>query len=170
MKKHKIIELVKRARMKEPECFVELMKLFEQDMYRVAVGILSNDQDAADAIQETILTCWEKIQTLRDDKLFKTWMTRILINHCYRILKNRANIEGLGKYEEPSTEDEYNLEWKECISILDEKYRIPIILYYGEGYKTTEIAELLQIPKSTVRTRLARGRERISQFYGFDKE
>ena len=48
-----------------------------------------NDEDAADAIQKTILTCWERLSSLRDNKLFKTWMTRTLINKCYDIRDRR---------------------------------------------------------------------------------
>ena len=53
--------LAGRAKVGDPEAFVELMRLHAKKMYRVAVAILMNDEDAADAIQDTILTCWEKI-------------------------------------------------------------------------------------------------------------
>ena len=72
--------LVERARKKEPDAFTELMQLYMKDMYRVALAILMNDEDAADAIQDTILVCWEKIDTLKYVQYFKTWMTRILIS------------------------------------------------------------------------------------------
>lgn len=52
--------LVEKARKKEPDAFTELMQLYMKDMYRVALAILMNDEDAADAIQDTILVCWEK--------------------------------------------------------------------------------------------------------------
>lgn len=46
----------------------------------------------ADAIQDTILTCWEKIHTLQQEKFFKTWLTRILINNCNQILRRKQKI------------------------------------------------------------------------------
>lgn len=58
-------DLVKRAKRKEPDAFTELMQLYMKDMYKVALAILINDEDAADAIQDTILVCWEKIDTLK---------------------------------------------------------------------------------------------------------
>lgn len=158
--------LVKKAKAQDAEAFTELMQLHMKDMYRVAAAILMNDEDAADAIQDTILVCWEKLYTLREEKLFKTWMTRILINHCYRIRKQRERMTEFKEYEEPVVYDECNVEWKEALGTLEEKYRIPMLLFYGQGYKTAEIADILHIPKSTVQTRLARGRERLADYYG----
>ena len=80
-----IEELIKKAKGRDPDAFTRLMQFYMEDMYRVAIAILMNDEDVADAIQDTILTCWEKIDTLREDKYFRTWMTRILINKSYDI-------------------------------------------------------------------------------------
>lgn len=136
-----------------------------KDMYRVALAILMNDEDAADAIQETILSCWEKIHSLKQRKYFRTWMTRILINKCYDIRRKRENIVNFEEYGEPAREDSYNLELKEALAALDEKYRMVITLFYSEGYHIDEIAKILEIPKSTVQTRLQRGRERLARYY-----
>ena len=77
-----IEQLVRRAKKRDPDAFTELMQLHEKDMYRTASAILPQDADIADAIQETILTVWEKIDTLQKNRYFKTWMIRILINKC----------------------------------------------------------------------------------------
>lgn len=165
MQKKETVNLIKKAKGHDPDAFTELMQLHMKDMYRVAIAILKNDEDAADAIQETILTCWEKLDMLREAGLFKTWMTRVLINKCYDIRKLHENIAGLEDYEEPVIYQEYNLELKEALAALDEKYRIVMTLFYGEGYRIKEIAEILHLPQSTVQTRLARGRERLAQYY-----
>lgn len=157
--------LVKKAKNKEPNAFTELIQLYMKDMYRTAIAILMNDEDAADAIQETILACWEKMDTLQHTQYFKTWMIRILINKCYDIRKKREKIVPFEEYEEPAKEDIYNIEVKEALSTLDEKYRLIMMLYYGEGYCVKEIAEFLKIPESTVQTRLARGRKRLREYY-----
>ncbi len=170
MKDHEIEKLVKRAKRREPAAFTELMQFCLNDMYRVALAILANDEDAADAIQDTILVCWEKLDTLRQIRYFKTWMTRILINKCYKIRKSTENIGGLEEYEEPAVYDKYNLELKEALSILDEKYRIVMTLFYSEGYHIDEIAKILKIPKSTVQTRLKRGRDKLARdYYGIER-
>lgn len=63
-----------------------------KDMYRVAIAILASEEDAGDAMQDTILSCWEKIDTLKKPQYFKTWLIRILINHCYTILREKEFI------------------------------------------------------------------------------
>ncbi len=170
MQKEDTENLVKKAKQKEPDAFTELMQLYLKDMYRTAIAILLNDEDAADAVQDTILACWEKLDMLKSPQYFKTWMTRILINNCYRIRKHAKNTEALKEHEEPSVYDEYNLELKEALSFLDEKYRIVMTLFYSEGYRIDEIAGILKIPKSTVQTRLHRGRKKLARDYYGIKE
>ena len=81
-----MIQLVKRSISGDADAFLELMEKNSLAMYKVARGILDNDEDAADAMQDTILTCFEKIHTLKNPEYFKTWMIRILINECNKIL------------------------------------------------------------------------------------
>lgn len=164
-------KLIQKAKKRDPEAFTELMSLYMKDMYRTAIAILMNDADAADAIQETILTCWEKLSTLRDNKLFKTWMTRILINKCYDIRNKRIETVDISEHEELAFhEDKSNLELKEALEKLDEKYRVPIMMFYGDGYSTKEIAAILNVPVSTIQTRLSRGREQLGRYFDNDKE
>ena len=80
-----MIQLVKRSIAGDADAFLELMEKNSLAMYKVARGILDNDEDAADAMQDTILTCFEKIHTLKNPEYFKTWMIRILINECNKI-------------------------------------------------------------------------------------
>lgn len=157
--------LIKKAKRKDADAFTELMQNSMQDMYKVALAILSNDEDAADAIQDTILTCWEKIGTLVHARFFRTWLTRILINKCYDIQRKNRNIVQFDEYAEPSACDEYNVELKEALAALEEKYRVIFVLFYGEGYRIREIAELLKLPESTVKTRLSRGRKKLAEYY-----
>ena len=164
-------KLIQKAKRREPEAFTELMNLYMKDMYRIAVAILMNDADAADAIQETILTCWERLSSLRDNKFFKTWMTRILINKCHDIRNKRIETVDISEHEELAfQEDESNLELKEALEQLDEKYRVPIMMFYGDGYSTKEIAAILNVPVSTIQTRLSRGRKRLEQYFEDSEE
>lgn len=160
--------LVTKSKEKDVDAFSELMKNCTKDMYKTAISILMNDEDVADAIQETILTCWEKLDTLKHNCYFKTWLIRILINKCYDIRKAREKIIPMEEFEEPFAEDSYNLELKEALSQLEEKYRIVLMLYYGQGCRISEIAEILKIPKSTVQTRLERGRKKLKGYYTLD--
>ena len=160
--------LIRKAQNKEPEAFTELIQMYMQDMYRTAVAILMNDEDAADAIQNTILSCWEKMDTLQYTKYFKTWMTKILIHKCLDIRKKQEKIIPMEDYEEPAVEDAYNIELKEALETLGEKYRLIMMLYYGEGYQVQEIADFLGMPVSTVQTRLDRGRKKLREYYQSD--
>lgn len=86
-----MIQLVKRSISGDADAFLELMEKNSLEMYKVARGILDNDEDAADAMQDTILTCFEKIHTLKNPEYFKTWMIRILINECNKIHRHYKN-------------------------------------------------------------------------------
>lgn len=158
--------LVKRAQKRDKEAFCKLMNLHLKDMYRTAIAILANEEDAGDAMQDTILSCWEKLDTLKNTQYFKTWMTRILINHCYDIMRQNTVYVDLDKYEEPSKCDEYNIEFKEAMDSIDERYRLPIELFHGQGYKVREISELMSLPQNTIKTYLSRGRKQLAKFYG----
>lgn len=158
--------LIQKAKMKNSDAFTELMKSQMQSMYRTAKAILMNDEDAADAIQDTLLICWEKINQLKVDRYFKTWMTRILINNCYGIIRSNRQITYTDELpERVSEENVSNIEWREALSTIDEKYRIVLILFYSEGFRTKEISKILGITDSTVRTRLSRGREQLKEYY-----
>ena len=81
--------LVKKAMKGDADAFAELIRLNTQSLYKIAWSYLKNDQDVADAIQDTILACYEKIGTLRNPRFFRTWMIRILINKCKDFYRNR---------------------------------------------------------------------------------
>ena len=159
-------QLVHLAKSRNKEAFTDLIQMNMAQMYKVSLSILMNDDDVADAIQESILNCWEKISTLREEKYFRTWLIRILINNSYAILNDRKRYADLSEWEEPAFEDEYTFELKEALGKLDEKYRLVMTLYYVYDLKTSEIAELAGLSKSTVTTRLQRGREILAKYYG----
>lgn len=173
--KEEIKKLVNRAKLHDKDAFTELIQLYLKDLYKIAIAILMNDDDAADAIQETLLICWDKINQLKKDKYFKTWMIRILINNCYAIRNKQwkemavedVPIEG---YIEPIAEEEARSEFKKLLSVLDDKYRLPLYLFYGQEYKIAEIAKILGVPKSTIQTRLARGRKQLAKYHDLEME
>ena len=111
-------------------------------MYKIARSYFSSDEDIADAIQDTIETCYRTIAHLEDAGYFRTWLTRILINKCIDIIrKNRRErpVSEFPEYGEVSTELS-SLEFNDLMNTLDEKYRTILLLYYGEGFRISEIA------------------------------
>lgn len=162
-----MLSLVQRAIRSDVDAFLELMEQNSLAMYKVARGILRSDEDTADAIQETILTCFEKIHTLKQPGYFKTWMIRILINKCYQIRKHSLELCSTEDFPDIPRCDMSlaEFEFKEMLGTIDEKYRLILVLYYVEGFKIPEIADLLEMNINTVKTRLSRGREQLRAEY-----
>lgn len=144
----------------DKEEFTHAVLEYESTLYRVAKSMLGSEADCADAAQNALLRAWEKQHTLRDTAYFKTWLTRILINECRAMLRQRARFVPL---EEEAAEGEIAPERDsglyEAVMGLDLKYRVPFVLYYIEGFRTREIASMLKLPEGTVKTRLRRARE-----------
>lgn len=161
-------DLIERSKQRDADAFTQLMQSQMQNLYKTARALLSNEEDAADAISDTILACWEKLDQLQEASYFRTWMTRILINKCRDLQRRNARFYPAEEVPEQAETDRgfANVEWNEVLCAVDEKYRLVLMLYYVDGYKTGEIGQILEIPESTVRTRLARGREHLAQVCG----
>ena len=159
-----INDWIKRAREGDPEAFVALMDAHRQSLYKIARSFFTSSMDIEDAVSQTVLDCWERLDTLRKPAYFKTWLTRILINNCNDILRRRARVVPLSDppEREPSEDDHSGLYFQELMDLLPENLRPVMELYYGEGFKAREIAALLDIPLGTVTVRLKRGRERLA--------
>lgn len=161
-----MIELVKQAQHGNAEAYGKLIHLYQDSFYRVARSRLNNDEDAADAIQDALLSGWEKRKTLKEPKYFKTWMIRILINKCNEIARKTPRTESLEQVPEPSIENtESHLIFQEMLLQLNEKNRLVMALYYGEDYSIREIAQILEISENAVKQRLVRGRKEILKAY-----
>lgn len=160
------MSLIEEAKMKDSDAFDRLMRPQLQGLYRIAISMLENEEDAADAIQETVLKCWQKIGQLKREEYFRTWLTRILINQCKDILRGRKKYILVEDIPETGYEDQYfTNEWKTLLSSLDEKYRIVMELYYVDEFSTKEIAFMLHITEGNVRSRMSRGRKQLEQYY-----
>ena len=134
-------------------------------LYRISYGLLRNETEREEAVQETILRAWESLPRLRQEKYFKTWVIRILINQCHSIRQYSTRVVSLEEYrQEDSFVAEPAKDLKEAILKLEEQYRLPVILHYIEGYDLREISELLDIPLGTVKSRLHRARHLLRNY------
>ncbi len=135
----------------------------EDMMYRVAKTLLYSDADCADAIQEAIVKAFSNLHMLRQDAYAKTWLTRILLNECYAIMRREKRVVSLEEFtrEEPAKETEDYSELYEALSHLPETARISVTLYYIEGYSVKEIAKIMDVTESAVKSRLARARSAL---------
>ena len=157
--------LVKKAQRGDADAFVELIEQHKQGLYKVAKSYLRCEADIADVMSETVLSAYEHIGELRTAAYFKTWITRILINHCKDLLKSQQRmitVEELPEAAEAKEEDA-DRAFMELIRELPKEYRMIFLLYYGEGFKTREIAQILDMSENTVKSRLKRGRAKLEQ-------
>ena len=158
--------LVLQAQRRDKDAFVTLIGLYRESMYQIAYAILKNNEDAADAMQDTILICWEKIDTLRHARYFKTWMTRILINRCNRLYSQRSRTTDLNKgtFSSISPDPAARMEWQKMMQQLTDNQRIVVELYYAQQFKIHEIADILDITPSAVKNRLHTARKVLKQY------
>lgn len=150
------------------DTFTEQVLAAEESLYHVAKSILHNDEDCADAIQNAILCAYSKLSALRNEKFFKTWLTRILINECYQMMRRRREQVPFEEYMGWNEEEAYfqqemegRSEVFEELMKLNEKYRIPMVLHTVEGYSVKEIAGILDISEQNVKNRLFRARQAL---------
>ena len=142
----------------DAESFARRVEGMQGALYRVAYGLLLNRADCADAVQEALLRAWEKRASLREERYFETWLTRILINECYTTLRRRRAALPLDGLPEPAAPPGADPALHDAIARLDRKLRLPVVLHYMEGYGVGDIARMLRLPSGTVKTRLARAR------------
>lgn len=148
----------------DKEKFTNEVLNVESTMYHVAKSILICDSDCEDAVQEAVLKAFMKLHTLREEKYFKTWLIRILINECYRNKRANSKIIPFHEYtdSQPAGNDEYSYLYS-AVMQLKESVRIVIVLHYIEGYSVNEIGKILKIPAGTVKSRLYSGRKLLKE-------
>lgn len=162
------LRLVKLARKGDREAFTQLVVANERMLSRVAMATLKNPDDAADAVQDTVLQAWESLGQLRQPRYFKTWVVRILLNKCYRISAQRSLYahsqleETLLAGEQPDWDQ--SLDVASALQAMGEQDLL-LGLFYFDRLSTREIAQALGLSESCVRQRLHRGRKRFQAIY-----
>ena len=147
----------------------QVWELYEQvykDMYRLAYYYLGNAQDAEDAVGETVLKAYEKFASLRKKESFKSWIFKILVNQCMTFLRKKAARGTSELMEEPSIELalEDSMAAEDLLSVLSGEERQIVALSVFGGYKGEEIAQLLHIKHSTVRTKYRRALKKMERY------
>lgn len=151
----------------DKQAFESLIIENKSKMYKTAIVILKNDDDAYDALQEALIKMYKNIGKLESAEAFYAWSKRIIINCCYDIIyKNQKvvniNTKLMNTYEE-SIEDSHECEDEtaKLLENLEEDLRLVSILYYYDELSIREIGEVLEIPQGTVKSRLSRAREKL---------
>ncbi|QDQ02396.1 sigma-70 family RNA polymerase sigma factor [Lysinibacillus fusiformis] len=159
----------------EKDFLLEKMMIeYGNELVRLAFSYVKDTEIAKDMVQNTFIKCYKNLGSFRFDAQIKTWLYRITINECkdylkswnYKMVQVKSFVNETAKSILPSTEktviDKYkNEEIKDTIFSLPKVYREVVYLYYYDSLKTEEIAEVLDIPVNTVKTRLRRAKQRL---------
>ena len=150
----------------DEQFFTTEVKGMERSLYRVAYSYMRSDEDAADAVQDALLKGWEKRGALREERYFRTWMTRILINVCKARLRNRRIELPLTEAAASSQGDSlHEFHLRNAMADMDIKYRVPLTLFYLDGFSMKETARLLGLPEGTVKSRISRARDKLRDIF-----
>jgi RNA polymerase sigma-70 factor (ECF subfamily) len=171
-------ELVQRARAGDREAFTELIMKYQVSLYNMSLRMVGRPDDAADIAQEAFLRAWEKLGSLRQAP-FKAWLFQIAVNLCYdHFRRNRrfgsmpeddqeSKVVGLGlpqvDPQERAEVHERNRIVRESIQSLEHDLRVALVLRDVNGLAYEEIAHVLRVPLGTVKSRIARARERVQE-------
>ncbi|XID91942.1 sigma-70 family RNA polymerase sigma factor [Paenibacillaceae bacterium WGS1546] len=158
-------ELARAARAGSREAFATLIRMNEAQLYAIARGILSSRTDVMDAVQEAILLAYREVVKLREPAYFRTWLVRILINECRRVARHNRKIIPVDRFHEGkngSHELESDLELMDLLNELDLEHKEIVVLFYLEDLSVKEIASIVDLSESGVKSRLHRARLKLA--------
>ena len=132
-------------------------------VYRIALNYFRVPADAEDAAQTVMLRLWQSDGDFADDDHLRYWLVRVTLNVCRDVSRSfwRRRTVPLVSCREPALDDSAHQRLYQEVMALPAKYRLPLYLYYYEGYSVAEVGELLGLKPATVQTRLARAREKL---------
>ncbi|WP_073005073.1 sigma-70 family RNA polymerase sigma factor [Clostridium amylolyticum] len=155
--------LVRSAVKGNKEAFTALIHQYKNELYNVAYIYTKNQDDALDAIDESVYKAYISIKKLKKPEFFKTWLIRILINECISLLrkKNKIVLEADNSKLDSSYDDiNLNIDHEElykALNILTDKQRTAIVLKYFDDLKISTIAEIMEVPENTAKAHIRRG-------------
>lgn len=143
--------------------FVPLAQRYMDTIFRIAYSYLRSQADADDVTQDVLIQLYRTDTAFESDDHLKRWLIRVTVNRCKNIFRAPwRRMEDIADYENSLTfEAPEHRELFDAVMALDKRYRLPVLLYYYEGYSQKEIAGLLSLPEETVRTRLFRARGKL---------
>ena len=162
-------DLIRRAKRGDIKAFSQLYARIYKDLYRFALYMTRHTQDAEDAVSEAVLSAYENLAGLRKEDSFRSWMFTILNNCCKKTLRRGRRDAALpegGAHErigENAHEPDY-AQWhdvRRAFGELDEEERMIVAFSVFGGYRSEEIAQMLDRNAATVRSRKSRALEKM---------
>ncbi len=157
-------EIIRRCQEKDLSAYKMIYDRYEQPLLHTALRILGQQQDAEDAVQTTFLKLYRGIHNYRLDSQFSTYLFRIMINHCYDVLrkKRRARIQPLeDAHLGQDSKNDIRLYLEKAISNLPEKMKTSFVLFAVEGFKLREIAQIMEVSLGAVKTTIHNAKMRL---------
>lgn len=144
--------------------FCAKIKEYQKQSYSVAYSVLHNEADTEDAVCSAIQIAYEKQEQLKHESKFKAWFLTIVKNEALQLMRKRLELPGNERIES-ELEPVYNVydELWDVLQKLPEEFRIVIVLYYYANLPIREIAEMLEIPVGTVKSRMNRGKRQLKE-------
>ena len=162
-------DLIRRAKQGDVKAFSRLYSEIYVELYKFALYTTKHTQDAEDAVSETVMTAWEKLGQLRKEESFRNWMFTILNNCCKKMLRrSRKEADRLdestharigGNPCEPDYAQWHDV--RRAFDELDEEERMIVAFSVFGGYRSEEIAQMLDRNAATVRSRKSRALEKM---------
>ncbi|MRX72782.1 sigma-70 family RNA polymerase sigma factor [Bacillus lacus] len=168
--------LVKKAIKGNRNAFEKLVQQHYEKIYRTAYLYVHNEEDALDVVQEATYQAFTSIHSLKNPEYFSTWLTRIVIRCSGRVLKRKKNVVPLSDEILSNLPDQANVNIEESLQLLDaikqlkENYCTAIILFYYHDYSIKTISSIMEIPESTVKTYLSRGKAELKKSYNNEED
>jgi RNA polymerase sigma-70 factor (ECF subfamily) len=172
-KSEEVRRLVLRLQDGDRTAFEALVARTQRSAYRLGYSVAQDHHLCQDAVQDAYISVLQNIRQLRDPSAFTTWFTRIVINRCKKLLKQKrpqSLTEVVEQGKGPSTDGleektGRRLQLKKALLRLTDTDRTMLGLREVQGYSYEEIAEILDIPLGTVKSRVANARRRLIQAY-----
>jgi RNA polymerase sigma-70 factor, ECF subfamily len=167
---------LEQARRGDQAAFSRLVDAYQRPVYNLAYRMLGNAAEAEEAAQETFVRMYTKLHTYQPDRKLVSWVLSIASHYCIdRLRRRRINwlsldddpITSVSPSRQPNPEElamrrETCDEVQDCIAKLEPGYRAPLILRYWQGLSYEEIAEVMGITVSAVKSRLHRARLQLA--------
>lgn len=156
------------------DAFAELVRRHRDRLWAVALRTLGDREEAADAVQEALLSAYRSADRFRGDSAVTTWLHRIVVNACLDRARRRqarptVPLADVVLVREPSATEPDRDTAREVWTALDQlppEQRVPLVLLEMQGYSVADIAAMLGIAEGTVKSRCARGRARLAVLLG----
>ncbi|MDR9450030.1 MAG: sigma-70 family RNA polymerase sigma factor [Acidimicrobiia bacterium] len=153
--------------------FDQLMRAHEDRVFAVCLRILADREAALDAVQETFITVYRKVHQFSGASAFSTWLYRVAVNTCYDQLRKTRRHQSQSLPEttdpaDPRSEDalqsiELRPDLERALSVLAPEFRAAVVLSDLEGLPLQAVAEALDVPIGTVKSRVFRGRRLLAE-------